>query len=212
MTSWPKRINNVSKVIYSILNQTVKPDNVELNLSLEEFPNREDDLPDDLKIIVDNNLVNINWVEKNTKVFKKIRPTLKKYANEDFYILSIDDDGLYKNTYIETMIKQLANYDYYCLIDNEKVIGYCMIYRSTCFKNDFDDLLTEKLINLSIDDYFIEQYLLKNKKIESKNSAFKKEDFIIMFNEVFPNSGTGHYDPKRVMEAVKETNRILYAK
>lgn len=48
MTSWTKRIGNCVKVIQSILENTVKPDIVFLNLSLEEFPNRLKDLPKDL--------------------------------------------------------------------------------------------------------------------------------------------------------------------
>ena len=48
MTSWTKRIGNVSHVVYSLLKQTVKPDSIEVNLSTEEFPNKEKDLPEDL--------------------------------------------------------------------------------------------------------------------------------------------------------------------
>ena len=48
MTSWSKRIGNCVKVIQSVLDNTVKPDIVFMNLSLEEFPNRLNDLPKDL--------------------------------------------------------------------------------------------------------------------------------------------------------------------
>ena len=89
-TSWPKRINNVAKVIFSLLNQSVKPDSIELNLSIEEFPNKENDLPNELKIMYENKLFIINWVDKNTKSFKKLFPTLKKYYGDDYYILTID--------------------------------------------------------------------------------------------------------------------------
>ena len=43
MTSWPKRICNVATVLKSLLNQKIKPDLIELNLSLLEFPNKESD-------------------------------------------------------------------------------------------------------------------------------------------------------------------------
>ena len=52
MTSWPKRIKNVSTVINSLLNQNIKPDLIELNLSIEEFPNKEKDLPEDINILL----------------------------------------------------------------------------------------------------------------------------------------------------------------
>ena len=45
MTSWTKRVGNCVKVIQSVLDNTMKPDLVFLNLSLEEFPNRNKDLP-----------------------------------------------------------------------------------------------------------------------------------------------------------------------
>ena len=45
MTSWKKRIDYVSISILSLLKQTVKPRSIELNLSEEEFPNKENDLP-----------------------------------------------------------------------------------------------------------------------------------------------------------------------
>lgn len=48
MTSWTKRIGNCYQVVKSILNNTMKPDVVYLNLSVEEFPKREQDLPKDL--------------------------------------------------------------------------------------------------------------------------------------------------------------------
>ena len=48
MTSWTKRIGNCYQVVKSILNNTMKPDMVYLNLSIAEFPNKEQDLPRDL--------------------------------------------------------------------------------------------------------------------------------------------------------------------
>lgn len=71
MTSWQKRIKNVSKVIFSLLNQSVKPDSIELNLSIEEFPNKEKDLPEDLQNIIENKLCNVNWVKKIQKHLRK---------------------------------------------------------------------------------------------------------------------------------------------
>lgn len=62
MTSWSKRIGNCVKVIQSVLDNTVKPDIVFLNLSLEEFPNRLKDLPKDLvELSLKNPKVKIGW-------------------------------------------------------------------------------------------------------------------------------------------------------
>ena len=102
MTSWPKRIGNVKTVLESLLKQTVKADLIELNLSLQEFPNKEIDLPEDLNDLINNNkCIEINWVEENTGVFKKLIPTIKKFlGEEEYYLLSVDDDYINRSDYI----------------------------------------------------------------------------------------------------------------
>lgn len=93
MTSWPKRIQNCKTIIESILNNTVKPDIVFLNLSIEEFPNLYDDLPRDLVNLCQTNpIVKLNWVDgPNTKPWKKVFPILK-FLNDDDLIIMVDDD------------------------------------------------------------------------------------------------------------------------
>ena len=86
MTSWPKRINNCKAVIDSLLNQDIKPNFVELNLSTNEFPCKGESLPENLvEIILDNENVEVNWVKGNNGVFKKIIPTLKKFQGKEYY-------------------------------------------------------------------------------------------------------------------------------
>ena len=101
LTSWPKRINNVVIVIESLLNQSIKPDIIQINLSNEEFKNKEYDLPEELiKLIKNNSNIEIEWVDRNDGVFKKIIPTLKKHYGEDYLLLSVDDDYIYRNDYV----------------------------------------------------------------------------------------------------------------
>ena len=45
MTSWTKRIGNCASIVKSLLGNTLKPDVVYLNLSTEEFPEKEANLP-----------------------------------------------------------------------------------------------------------------------------------------------------------------------
>ena len=45
MTSWVKRIKNVKPVVENIMKGTLQPDRLYLSLSIEEFPNKEIDLP-----------------------------------------------------------------------------------------------------------------------------------------------------------------------
>ena len=111
LTSWPKRIFNVPIVLKNILNGTLKPDYIELNLSSEEFPNKEDDLP---KELLEIEKLNINWEIGNSRTFKKIIPTLKKYYKKEYYLLSIDDDWIYSLDYIEHyLLKHNKTMSYY---------------------------------------------------------------------------------------------------
>lgn len=104
MTSWTKRINNVKKVIDSVIENTIVPDRLYLNLSLEEFPNRENDLPKELvELFEGNDRLIINWVEGNTKSFKKVFPILQ-YLDDDDIIIDADDDILLPKDLIESRV------------------------------------------------------------------------------------------------------------
>ena len=109
MTSYPGRIKGIGKIIFSILSNTMKPDKIVINLSIEEFPNKEKDLPEDLQALQENGLLEIWWVEKNIKQFKKIIPTLERYPND--IIISIDDDLIYPKEFIETIYNDYLKYD-----------------------------------------------------------------------------------------------------
>ena len=199
MTSWPKRINNVSVVLISLINQIKKPDLIELNLSLEEFPNKEKDLPNELNILLNTfKFIEINWVEKNTGVFKKLIPTIKKFYGLKYYLLSVDDDFIYRNDYILTMINKLKNKNTDCLSLSGGFMGSRMIYKSSCFDLDILENLTKEIINTRLDDYYYEYYLKKkNKKIFKEKK--KVPNIMIPFNSIYPNSKnekTGKYSIK----------------
>ena len=173
LTSWPKRIFNVATVINSLLNQKIKPDLIELNLSILEFPKKEKNLPNDLNLLIKKNkIIEINWIQKNTSVFKKIIPTIQKFYGMNYYLLSVDDDWIYTKRYIETMIYNIEKYnsDSFCL-GKSKVIGNRMIYKSTAFEYDFITKLTEEIINAKISDFYILYYLKQKKKIYEKSSS-----------------------------------------
>ena len=160
LTSWPKRINNVATVVQSLLNQDVHPDIIQINLSRDEFPH-ESCLPSDLiQLIVHNPEVQIEWVDGNDGVFKKIIPTLKKHYGKDYLLLSVDDDVIYHNGWIKMMVENLKSSggDSYCP-SKGRVIGNRMIYRSSCFKSDFWEKLTYEVVSTRIDDTYIEHYL-----------------------------------------------------
>lgn len=213
MTSWPKRIGNVKTVMETLLNQALKPDLIELNLSLAEFPNKIEDLPSDLvEIINKNRCIEINWVERNDGVFKKIIPTLQKFHGEDYYLLSVDDDRLYRNDYIQRMVWNIedAGVDSFSL-SNGLVIGNRQIYRSTAFEPDIWEKLTQEVIDCRIDDSYYEFYLkCKNKKLLNYQPVDISE-IIKPFNEVCPNSSmteTGSYSYDVIAKSFAAMNKI----
>lgn len=86
LTSWKARLGNIPAVLDTIFAQTLPPDRVVLNLAVDEV------LPDDLQAYLDSHGVEVLRVP-DTKVYKKLIPTLKKYP--EACVVSIDDDWLY---------------------------------------------------------------------------------------------------------------------
>ena len=99
LTSFPERINTVIKTLKTLLIQTMKPDMVLLWLAPEQFPNREDDLPEELLELKKYGLT-IDWY-KDIRSYKKIIPTLKKYS--EAVIITTDDDIYYAPDTVETL-------------------------------------------------------------------------------------------------------------
>ena len=123
ITSWIKRIGYVKKVIESIMDNTIQPDRVYLNLSKSEFENIE--LPKDLSAYFesDERLI-INWVGgENTKTMKKVFPILQ-YLDDDDIIITADDDIIFPNDLIESRIKDFNAFDRkYSITSNKCSIG-----------------------------------------------------------------------------------------
>lgn len=123
ITSWIKRIGYVKKVIESIMDNTIQPDRVYLNLSKSEFVNVE--LPKDLVAYFesDERLI-INWVDgENTKTMKKVFPILQ-YLDDDDIIITADDDIIFPKDLIESRIKDFNTFDRkYSITSNKSSIG-----------------------------------------------------------------------------------------
>lgn len=95
LTSWKARINTVAKTIYSLI--TMCPGfHVVLVLSEEEFPKKEKDLPEDLMLFVNNDLIELLFGKENLRPHLKYFYTMQKYRNVP--IITCDDDQMvYKN-------------------------------------------------------------------------------------------------------------------
>lgn len=105
-TSWKKRIQNTPHIVELMMNQTIKPYKIILNLSTDEFPLKEKELPNKL-IELQGSLFEIYWVKENTKAYKKIIPTMDRFPKD--VIISIDDDIEYPVNFIEEMYKRFID-------------------------------------------------------------------------------------------------------
>lgn len=100
LTSWRARINTVSKTLFSLLKQC-PGFHIVLVLSEEEFPQKEKELPENLMVFVENELIELLWVYKNYKSFKKVLFTMDKYR--DVPVISADDDCIYTCNYAQEL-------------------------------------------------------------------------------------------------------------
>ena len=99
LTSFPERLYDIHFCIYSILNQTIKPDEIILWLANEQFPNGEKDIPHDVLNLKKFGL-KIKWCE-DIKAYKKLIPALKEYPDD--LIVTADDDLFYPEDWLELL-------------------------------------------------------------------------------------------------------------
>ena len=161
MTSWTQRITYVKQVVESIMNNTVQPDKVYLNLSKTEFEGIN--LPQDLVDYFnsDERLI-INWVSgPNTKTMKKIFPILA-YLKDDDIIIDADDDILFPKDLIESRLNDFErNGRKYCISSNThtsvgfggkmKVVSAMSLFQKKMF-NHWQEFVTQAIIDTNNDD------------------------------------------------------------
>lgn len=159
LTSWKKRIDNVPLVVESILLNSIKPNLIVLNLSEEEFPEKERELPDAVLDFVGKGILEIIWTSGNLKAFKKFIPTMKKYPTD--VIIAIDDDFYYPKDLIETFIEK-----HNCCPDSpisgnsfmvNGVNGHCgcaSLVKASYFGKYIDELFDDNVLALKMDDIY----------------------------------------------------------
>jgi hypothetical protein len=100
MTSFPPRMRTILPCVDSLLAQTRKPDKVILWLSTEQFPDREDSLPEELLRRVGGRF-RIEWVEEDLKPHKKYFYAATQYPDD--LLVAVDDDVVYNETVLESL-------------------------------------------------------------------------------------------------------------
>lgn len=154
LTSWTPRLCNLPIVLSSIFEQTLSPDIVVLNLSEGEV------LPRDIEVFLLNHQVTINFVP-NTKVYKKLIPTLIKYPND--CVIVIDDDWIYPAQMIQEFIEMHAKYPDNPISGKKEICGGIPMHcgcASLTKASFFDDLslIDEQIMNKCKSDDMVYSY------------------------------------------------------
>lgn len=161
LTSWKGRIKNIITVLDSIAANNVAVE-VELNLSEEEFTNKEKDLPEDL-LNYSKLPLKIFWVGRNTKSFKKLIPTMMRHYNENCFIITVDDDVIYENDFIEKFVKAAQenpeaiisnNMCRGCYQSQQCVNGALTLYRPKFFTPFLWEGLIQVVVDTNEDDWW----------------------------------------------------------
>lgn len=159
IASWPPRIKYVLACIRSLLNQTVKPDLIMLNCSKLEFPNGIDDFPKELQdLIATEKTIIVTFEDQNIGAFRKeIIPAAKLYG-ENYFLLTFDDDYVYQEKYIESMLRKIGYHDDYSPV-SEGICGGTHIIRGEVLLPAFWKKLTKDIVDTRINDTWTTMYL-----------------------------------------------------
>ena len=95
LTSYPLRFKTLPLVLNSILNQSIRPDKIILNIE----NNDKKKIPNS---VLDFKNIEIKYIKNGLKAYGKIIPSLKKYSN--IYIITFDDDIIYSKKAIEYLV------------------------------------------------------------------------------------------------------------
>lgn len=156
LTTWKKRVDQTHLTIESILNQTRKPDLVELNLDYENFPNGLADLPETLLKLQDEG-VQFHFGDRDLKCWQKLIPTWRAHKDdiEDWINITLDDDQTYPSNYIEEIVKAHQYGDWGCTQHDSLTGGQWMHYSKRVVEQIIDKLTDELVLECPLDDFVI---------------------------------------------------------
>ena len=99
-TTTPDRINKLNPMLNSILDQTVKIDQIVLNIP-ENCKGKTYNIPNNYK-----NIINIITCGKDYGPATKFIPTVLREDNADTIIILLDDDTIYGKDFIENIVEE----------------------------------------------------------------------------------------------------------
>ena len=114
LTSFPERIHCIEETLLSIFKQSIKPDLVVLYLSKEEF-----NVP--INNLCNNKSFIIKYVDGNLMSHKKYFYALQEF--KDDVVITLDDDMIYHEKTIETLLKFHQKYPTYVIANRARFIA-----------------------------------------------------------------------------------------
>ena len=201
LTSFPARMKFIEFTIFSLINQTVRPEKIILWLSEKEFLNKEKDIPSNLEKYFPLGL-EIKFIKDNFKSYNKLIFSLKEYPL--YNIITVDDDVFYKKTFIELLASTHKLYPNDIISNKVRRISFTnkilnpylnwrslhssgisflnfllgyggVLYPSNCLYKDVTNESLFLMLSPHADDiWFYVMALLKNTKIRKPRYIFRK--------------------------------------
>ena len=188
LTTSPRRINSIKPVIDCILNQTLKPVKIYLNLPkiFKRNNSKFGKIPD---FITNNSLIHINYCE-DIGPLTKILPTaiLLKNSRDVDLIVSVDDDIIYDKNTLQKFAQEsinnpnivLTGSSWTCNNLNECQIveGWSGVGYKPEFLFDFDTSVLNDIECYLSDDFLISNHLSKKGiKIKRINTVKQPQNY-----------------------------------
>lgn len=123
LTTYSKRIANLPTVLDTIFSQTHQPDQVVVNLAYDET------IPPVIQSYIDTHAIEVFRVP-DTKVYKKLIPTLKRYPED--CVITIDDDFLYPQDMIEDLVSTHQRYPNHPVSGNREIFSGMQCHCGCC--------------------------------------------------------------------------------
>lgn len=107
LTTYPGRIQTLGKVLNTIYAQSHPADEIILWLAADQFPNKEQDIPEDLLVLIREERLTLRWCE-DLKPHKKYFYALQEFPDD--LVVTIDDDLLYGKDMLDKLYRSYLMY------------------------------------------------------------------------------------------------------
>ena len=136
LTTYGERLNELQYTLYSLINQTIKPEKIIVNISYED----EKKLPNLLHLFEKFGVEFYSC--ENYRSYTKLIPTLIRYPTKN--IITVDDDIYYPKKFLEKLWAEHLSYEnqiichmvYKITVDGDKINSYEEWVHNACIENE----------------------------------------------------------------------------